>query len=979
MSLSTDYRVASLEAFLQARAMGSATNAGGGAITGASDCGRDEGGKFSTGNTCGIGIGINDSDQDFTGLILSGKKTTETRPTQSLKPWVGKTVGIVRTGKGKATLVGTMKIGEPKFYKTAKDFDADFDKHQVGKDSPHYIGSEGKYGYPILDVKPVEPIVLDTQGRVGRRIPTRVIYKSQRGMEVVYDLSGVESPEEPRAFCPTGDGGGVDNSCGISNSDGERIRGVRGKSDKIQTKVARKIYQMRTSEKQIKKLIRDLGGKVGNSLIEIDTTRGDEGINIFVRDREHNETHYIHMGYYGATIYTTDKATEGEMDSIKDAAREAFPKTIDKRLYRGGDEYPIEVVGDPTKTENTWGGLTAKQRLKAKLNARYASLLAFAEARDCGRDPDGKFSSGNTCASGALAEAAQGAAKGAVKGAITGLLAGGPATVKPGAAIGAATGAVKGIYDNQMRPTRVKRTIEKLGMTTEQVGSLVEKLGGTPNSSADTKGNSLRLTIRGGDGKKTFHVEVDSKTITVYPRRASGELSGHEISRLKKIADEETPKSISVVVKQSSSAYVAKLVKNGFTVAAGEAKDILIATYATPLVHSFGVDAVQSVKKKFSARYASLLAFAQSRGFCPTGEGGGIDNSCGSQGGGYAAASTGGSATYAKAKEIDGPRDFDSQAIAREIACDRFDETGELQKWAMGSRARQADVAAQVASVRLASKAVPEIAEARLNFTSLDAAIKSGMLPGVSSEQAKGVLGLTSMHTGEIRMIIDNPATPGAMRDAFKAGAVSTDHPAHAVVHEFAHHLQVDGYRNFLIEDVRAAISSGGSKKEVESMQQFVDHLEGGGAIPPEAVSDYSGRLWKKFADLALRDEDVRPWAIQAYGELSKKDPTLKKRLDEIESGHEFTDVELRAYEAASSSMRDGRPAEPGMPHPKKSSFVSKVLQVSKYAATAPVELTAEYWTAVSLGYMKRDKDMDEMCIAAHMPLPKERKGRAKK
>jgi len=30
-----------------------------------------------------------------------------------------------------------------------------------------------------------------------------------------------------------------------------------------------------------------------------------------------------------------------------------------------------------------------------------------------------------------------------------------------------------------------------------------------------------------------------------------------------------------------------------------------------------------------SARYASLLAFAQSRGFCPTGEGGGVDNSCG--------------------------------------------------------------------------------------------------------------------------------------------------------------------------------------------------------------------------------------------------------------------------------------------------------------------------------------------------------------
>jgi len=435
MSLSTDCRVASLEAFLQARAMGTGTNAGGGVLAGAGggDCGRDEDGKFGAGNTCGIGININDKHQDFTGLILAGQKTSETRITHSLKPYVGKTVGIVRTGKGKATLVGTMKIGEPKFYKTSKDFDADFDKHQVGKDSPHYIGPEGKYGYPLSEVKPVKPVVLKSKGIIGR-----VIHKSKRDMTIVYDLAGEGSLEEPRAFLPS-----------------------------------------------------------------------------------------------------------------------------------GGD-------------------------------ARYASLLAFAQARDCGRDPDGKFSSGNTCAGGALAEAAQGAATGAVKGAITGLLAGGPATVKPGAAIGAGVGAVKGLYDNQMRPTRVKRTIERLGMTGDQVGSLVEKLGGTPSSSADTKGSALRLTVRDKDGKKSFYVEVDKKTITVYPRRPSGELSGREIVRLKKIADESTPKSISVVVKKSSSAYVAKLVKNGFTMAAGQAADVLVANYATPLVHSVASDVYQSLRKKLS-------------------------------------------------------------------------------------------------------------------------------------------------------------------------------------------------------------------------------------------------------------------------------------------------------------------------------------------------------------------------------------------
>lgn len=145
-------------------------------------------------NTCGKGIGVNDSEQDFTGQILAGEKTIETRPTNSLKSYIGKTVGIVRTGKGKATLVGVMKVGEPKFYKTRKEFDADFDKHRVGKDSGHYIGPEGKYGYPLSEVKPVKPRTLDSKGYVARVIAKKV---RTRELTVEFDLGG-ESPEEPR-------------------------------------------------------------------------------------------------------------------------------------------------------------------------------------------------------------------------------------------------------------------------------------------------------------------------------------------------------------------------------------------------------------------------------------------------------------------------------------------------------------------------------------------------------------------------------------------------------------------------------------------------------------------------------------------------------------------------------------------------------------------------------------------------------------
>jgi hypothetical protein len=348
----------------------------------AADCGRDDGGKFGDGNKCQIGVNINDSEQDFTGQILSGKKTSETRVTDSLRPYVGKTVGIVRTGKGKATLVGTMKIGEPKFYKTRKDFDADYDKHRVPPDSSHYIGKKGKYGYPISDVKALKPRVVKTKGIVARVI-------SDRDAAEVFDL---EYADVRSADCGRQDGGmfGDGNTCakgeGPSNSKGESLRGVRRKSDKTQTKVARKLYQMRVPEKNLKSLVRSLGGKVSNTLVEIESTPGDEGVNVFVRDRDNNETHYIAIGYYGATIYTTETVPAQEVSRIQSVAKEFMPKAIDNRLWGAGRDYPVYVVNSPDETSKQWAGLSAKQRLKKERRSA-----------DCGRTEDGKFGPKNDC------------------------------------------------------------------------------------------------------------------------------------------------------------------------------------------------------------------------------------------------------------------------------------------------------------------------------------------------------------------------------------------------------------------------------------------------------------------------------------------------------------------------------------------------------------------------------------------------------
>lgn len=447
MSLSTDCRIAALVAFAQARAMGTGTNAGGGAITGAADCGRDPDGKFGGGNKCRW----SGSTPDGTWEIEDNTAGTTVRIDADPAPHVLRLKGS--DGNVKAFMHATVIQDQESIY---VDYSHVADKER----------GRGVYTGLLKSLSEQFNVVSDSPPNLA--LPAAKAYK-KLGAKEQLDGSYIlpkKSGRSTRAFCPTGAG----------------------------------------------------------------------------------------------------------------------------------------VVNDPTQTKTAWDGLSSKQRFKVKIDARYASLLAFAESRDCGRDESGKFSSGNTCASGVAAAAASGAVKGGIKGAITGLLTGGPAVVKPAAAIGAATGAVKGIYDNQMRPTRVKKTIERLGMDVKQVGNLVEKLGGTPESSADTKGGSLRLTIKDKEGKKTFSVEIDKKTITVYPRRATGELTTKEISRVKEIADKFTPKSISVVVKKSSSAYVSKLVRNGFTIAASQAGDILVATYLAAPVHSFANDAVQSVKKAFSRR-----------------------------------------------------------------------------------------------------------------------------------------------------------------------------------------------------------------------------------------------------------------------------------------------------------------------------------------------------------------------------------------
>ena len=122
------------------------------------------------------GVNINDSTQAFTEEILNGTKTVETRESSarsnhgSLYKYVGQRVGIVRTGKGKATLVGWADIAQEIEYGSAEEFRADYDRHRIAEGSEYdWHDGKKKFGYVLENVTAEEnPYEVTEQGIVVR-------------------------------------------------------------------------------------------------------------------------------------------------------------------------------------------------------------------------------------------------------------------------------------------------------------------------------------------------------------------------------------------------------------------------------------------------------------------------------------------------------------------------------------------------------------------------------------------------------------------------------------------------------------------------------------------------------------------------------------------------------------------------------------------------------------------------------------------
>ena len=119
-----------------------------------------------------IGINVNqDGNNKYADKIVDGEKTLETRASDSLRPYVGKRVAIVRTGEGPAKAIGAVTIGEPIKVTTQKQFDQYRDQSLVPKDSKFDIAPGGvKYLYPLEN-----PVRYATERDVGQGIVARKV------------------------------------------------------------------------------------------------------------------------------------------------------------------------------------------------------------------------------------------------------------------------------------------------------------------------------------------------------------------------------------------------------------------------------------------------------------------------------------------------------------------------------------------------------------------------------------------------------------------------------------------------------------------------------------------------------------------------------------------------------------------------------------------------------------------------------------
>jgi len=123
----------------------------------------------------------------FADLIVDGQKVYESRKSDSLRPYVNKSMSIVRTGNGPAKAIGSVEIGEPMIV-DAKTFREMQDKHLVPEGSMFDIEAEGqKYLYPLSNSRRFDQELDVGHGIKARKVIFPDDLDKKKGGEVTID------------------------------------------------------------------------------------------------------------------------------------------------------------------------------------------------------------------------------------------------------------------------------------------------------------------------------------------------------------------------------------------------------------------------------------------------------------------------------------------------------------------------------------------------------------------------------------------------------------------------------------------------------------------------------------------------------------------------------------------------------------------------------------------------------------------------
>ena len=88
----------------------------------------------------------------YADLMVDGNKKYETRDSNSLKPYIGRRMAVIRTGEGTAKAIGHWTVGEPIVVDNEKEFRAREHEHLVPNGSTFDIKKgQKKYLYPVID------------------------------------------------------------------------------------------------------------------------------------------------------------------------------------------------------------------------------------------------------------------------------------------------------------------------------------------------------------------------------------------------------------------------------------------------------------------------------------------------------------------------------------------------------------------------------------------------------------------------------------------------------------------------------------------------------------------------------------------------------------------------------------------------------------------------------------------------------------